>query len=118
MIETKLFEVRDRATFIPVVAISCARGQPLNDEEDFLLGRSGYGRGVDCILLTRLSGGGANYDPYQWGNTPLQTAHSYIEANWKELISGEVIDCEVIRGESTVKKLSERVEQVIEATER
>ncbi len=119
MLQTKLFEIRDRATCIPVVAIFCSRSeQELNDEENFLLGRAGYGKFNDCIFLARLVGGDANYDPYQWGNRTMQTAHSYIEDNWEELVSGAVVDVEFVLHETSEPKVSEMVEQIIERTDR
>ncbi len=119
MLETKLFEVRDKNTFIPVVAIFWSRSeQELNNEESYLLGRAGYGKFNDCILLTYLSSGAANYDPYQWGNRTMQTAHSYIEDNWEELQSGEVVDVEFILKETKEPKISEMVEEIIERTDK
>jgi len=63
--QTKLLEIRDRATFIPVLAIQCLPG---NEEERYLLSRAGYG--VTCaeqeryILLAQIDGskGKITYD--------------------------------------------------------
>ena len=38
--ETKLFEIRDAATFIPIMAV---RFTPAGEAEQFLLARAGYG---------------------------------------------------------------------------
>lgn len=105
--ETKLFEVRDRGTFIPVIATLCRSPE---EQERYLLNRSGYGTSSGCIFVGKLSQGGGQYDPYSWsdGSRTMTEAHAYIEANWNVLASGEVIDLEFIKGESQTKKISER----------
>lgn len=130
--EAKLFEVRDRATFMPVIAIALTVREfdPMiltekdveeerrrKDAEMFLLRRVGYSRErlhEDCdspyILLTRLDGGTpAEYDEYAWGNRTWHYAHHYINENWTTLKSGDVIDVEYILNESNKPKESERV---------
>ena len=135
----KLFEVRDRATFIPVMATcllvrhpTCRlKTQPttekptviggyVNDnDEEYLLRRAGYAQEQitdhsnqfpPYVMLARLVSGsvGATYDPYDWGNHTLTTAHQYIIENWNNLVSGQVIDVEFILGETTEPKKSER----------
>lgn len=108
--QVKAFELRDRATFVPAVAILLA---PSNEAEHYLLRRSGF----PCdspgqrpmILLGGLEGGPFHYDKYDWhGNGTRLTAHEYIEQHWDELESGQVICTEFIRGERTEPKESER----------
>jgi hypothetical protein len=101
--EVKEFEILDRATFIPSLGISV-------EGDTWLSRRSGYGS--RCILLTRLGGGSACcYDPYEWvGARTMRVAHQYIEENWDQLESGEVIDVEFILGETDEKKESEKLE--------
>jgi hypothetical protein len=103
---TKLFEIRDVGTFIPVIAILMESSDP---QEHYLLRRVGYGTG--SVLLTHLEGGHpANCDYYEWAdNRTIPNAHKYIEEqeHWDELISGQVIDIEFILKESTTPKLSE-----------
>jgi len=104
---TKLFEVRDRATFLPVIATSMT--SPASEAEFYLLRRAGYGV-QPLILLTRLEGDNtpACYDPYAWGDRTMRTAHLYIQDHWNVLESGDVVDVEFILGERPAPKVSER----------
>lgn len=97
--ETKLFEVRDRGTCMSVIAIKIdALGS--EDRERKILRHAGYGRAL--ILFGTAKGGPFYYDPYSWGNERTRfTAHKYVEQNWDDLSSGEVIDVPFILGEST-----------------
>lgn len=108
--EIKLFEIRDRATFIPAFAI-----RPLpNDEKQFYLLRSaGYGCDPShkIIIFGALHGGQCEYDPYNWtGSRTMKHAHHYIEEHFDTLNSGDVIDVEYILGETTEPKISQQVE--------
>lgn len=105
----KLFEVRDRMTFIPVI---CVDMNPMNDDQRYLLRRCGYAcDGYPNILFTRVRADGdrACNDPHYWNDRTFQVAHTYILEHWHELHDGEVIDVEFILGETKEKKLSERV---------
>ena len=108
---TKVFEVRDRGTFIPVLA---TRLSPYNNQEEFLLGRAGFGqRWPDqkkYVIVSHLSSGNHNYNMHSWGNRTMQEAHRYIQENFDTLEHGEVIDVEYILGESTEPKKSERTD--------
>jgi len=104
--QTKWLEVRDKATFIPVLAIKIAADNPI---QEFLLGRAGYGPAIHPILLIDPRGHGrAEYDPYDWGGRTWPVAHDYIEKHYDQLLDGDVIDVEHILGETTKKKRSER----------
>lgn len=123
--EVKLFEVRDRATFIAVMAIRLSapvkRMDGMSEErgnERWLLRRAGYAmeqilevEGMDpYVIMTTLEGGRpANYDPYNWGSRTLNVAHLSIIRNWETLRSGDVLDVEFILGEVLTKKESERL---------
>lgn len=114
--ETKLLELRDRATMVPVV---CVKVAARSEAERFLLRHSGYGLPSDLILMGGLAGGKDTLtcDPYDWGgNGTRTTAHVYIAAHWDELESGQVICTEFIRGERETPKVSERL-QYAEGTE-
>lgn len=107
--ETKLFELRDRATFVPVLCVKMVSDQGV---ENYLLRRSGYGEPFDLIVMTGLAGGmdKATCDPYDWGiNRTRLICHQYIQAHWNELASGDVVDAEFIAGESEQPKQSERI---------
>lgn len=106
---TKLLEVRDRNTFIPVIATSM---QSDDQHQSYLLGRCGYGSalGDGAVLLARLAGRGpAACDIYDWGDRTMRVAHEYIEREFSALKDGDVIDVEFILGETKAPKTSERV---------
>jgi hypothetical protein len=104
MLAAKTFEVRDAMTFIPCVAVRCIGGEA---RDQWLLRRAGYGMGSALVLLTRLEGGAAEYDPHAWQNRTMAVAHSHIMKNWDDLASGSVLDVEFILGISTAPKTSE-----------
>lgn len=115
--EVKLIELRDRGTFIPMMAV---RLDSLASTEDrFLLRRAGYGeeqidlnKGFEpYVLFTRLDGTGkCNYDPYSWDNPrTYRPAHIYLISHWNSIKSGDVIDVEFLLGETTAPKVSERL---------
>ncbi len=115
---TKVFEIRDKGTFIPVIAVEV---ETQLEEERYLLSRAGYGRypSGECVILIRAECSGvdrnATYDPYAWGSgggRTYQVAHNYIIGNWRNLQSGDVIDVEFILGEKPAPKISERLEDV------
>ncbi len=66
---TKTVELRDRATFIPALAIKL---EPSNEADRYLLARAGFGRLPDqqreYVLLGQLNGGEGKLlcDPYDW----------------------------------------------------
>ena len=104
--QTKLFEIRDRGTFIPCFAVLMEAG---NSDEAYLLRRAGYGQGTNMIIFGRADGyGKALYDPYEYADRTMKTAHQYIVDNWEKVQTGDVIDVEFILGETTQKKISER----------
>jgi len=124
----KLFEVRDRATFIPVIAVHLAPTTPIicnrnllelpsdHPAELYLLNVLGYSGGqrtdfTPYILLARASCGDAHYDPNHWMDRTMKTAHKYITENWIQINSGDVVDVEFILGETTEPKKSQRHEQ-------
>jgi len=107
--KVKLFELRDRATFIPVMAASCGSDDL---RERFLLRRAGYC--VDdqpMIMLADLNGGRkAQYDPHAWGDRTFAVAHDYITRNWPMLTTGDVVDVEFILGETKEMKVTEAMD--------
>lgn len=103
---TKILEVRDRATFIPVMATETLAA---NEGQEYLLKRSGYGNGFGYVIVTRLVDVRAEYDAYKWPQNPrtMHVAHRYIEANFERLKDGDVVDVEFILGETEIPKTSE-----------
>lgn len=129
--QLKLFELRDKGTFIPIFAFRCrsdiAAGLPqriarefAGDEaaepfwaagwrQDWLLKRAGYGDQQDgLVMVGSLAGGHCHYDAFSFGSArTYQTAVAYIQENWDELDDGAVICVEFILGERDEPKPSE-----------
>jgi hypothetical protein len=108
--ETKLFEVRDSCTFIPVL---CIKLKQKTEEERYLIRKAGYSLDQVYILYTPLVGiqsKKCTYDQYEWDDRTHKTAHNYIIENWDKLQSGEVIDVQYILEETKVKKTSQSLE--------
>ena len=95
----KLFEVLDRATCIPAIAIELNLEARNKQKENRLIHRAGYGHNP-VILFGMLGGGNFNYDPYDWGDRTMRAAHNHISEKWNKLESGDVIDVEDILGEA------------------
>jgi hypothetical protein len=115
---TKAFELRDRGTFIPVIAIKMVPSAHTPDQpvaEAFLLRRAGFGFDDPCIVLCRMECSGvdrnATYDAFSWGVNPrtFHVAHLHLMENFDALESGAVIDVEFILGETEQPKISERL---------
>jgi hypothetical protein len=109
--EIKTFEIRDRATFIPAIAIKVG---PRNEAERYLWGRAGYGTTAESqsnyIMLSGINGEAniLTYDSFWRNNRTMSTAHQYIKDNWDMLVNGQVIDVEYILGETKKPKASEQ----------
>ena len=102
---SKCLEVRDKMTFIPVVAINTA---PSCVGQRYLLRRAGYAPEGATIILVNLNDCRANNDPYGWPSSRTFTvAHEYIEKNFDQLDDGDVVDVEFILGETSAPKNSE-----------
>lgn len=126
--QIKLFEIRDKATFIPAMAIKLGiepyqdKGEESSqrqEQELWLLRRAGYSLEVltgnpqyltPYIILCKLDGVEAQYDSFSWSNPrTMGTAHRTIIEAWDELKSGDVIDVQFIIGETHTPKISERL---------
>lgn len=115
--KAKALEIRDRGTFIPVLAVDMnpqrGNGFEQTQAQRYLLRRVGYAcDGVPNVILTRLEGrGDATNDPYFWtvSSRTMQTAHAWIIEHWADLSDGAVVDVEFILGETPKPKLSERL---------
>ena len=110
----KTFEIRDRATFIPVLAVKL---EPGCEADRYLISRAGFSpdpeRQSTFVLLAQIYGGEGkcSSDIYYWGNNPrtFQIAHNYIIKHFDSLESGAVVDVEFILGETSEPKQSERL---------
>ena len=115
MLENKIFEIRDRATFIPVLCTKMAPGRVGETtisgatQETKLLRATGYGFDFPLILMSALvrPDSATNYDPFKWGDRTMHTAHVYIAEHYDELETGAVVDVEYILGETKAPKESD-----------
>lgn len=106
--ESKVLEIRDRATYIPVIATKMS---PENDIENYYLRHSGYAFDPALILVTTLNHPQSSYDPFKWsggGGRTLFEAHLYIQDHFDELKTGDVIDVEYILKETETPKVPQR----------
>jgi hypothetical protein len=109
--ETKLFEVRDRATFVPCIATNLSTMTRMGHsevslKEYWLLRRVGFDTDTR-ILFGKLDGNKHYIDPETWNDRTFQVAHAFIIESWSLLKSGDVIDVEFILGETTNPKETE-----------
>jgi hypothetical protein len=110
----KTIEVRDRGTFIPMLAIGL---DSTNEADRYLLARAGYGVTPEeqdrYVLLARIDGGEGKIqcDPYDWGTSArtVPVAHRWLIEHFDEIASGAVVDVEFILGETSQPKVSEAV---------
>ena len=106
---TKLFEIRDRNTFIPVLATKIDHEI---EAQSWLLRRAGFDNpNALYILLCRIDSGDneCRVNRYEWRDRTMVTCHTHIVENWAKLNDGDVIDIEFILGEAHFKKVSERI---------
>jgi hypothetical protein len=100
---TKIFEVRDRMTCCVVMAT--AFRAPLSRRDRNLLALAGYGRDEDLdryVLLAKINGGAdrINDDSFAWGDRTFHTVHRFLEEQFDNLTSGDLLDVRVILGET------------------
>lgn len=111
---TKLLEVRDEGTFIPVLAI---KFDAQNEQERYLLSRSGYGKTpseqAGYVLLAMIGGSHPKItcDAYDWDNgRTMKHAHLWLLKHWDKIESGGVLDVAFVNGETAAPKASEALE--------
>lgn len=111
--EALMLEVRDKGTFIPIIAIDISL-KKFNENDRYLLVRAGFSACTRCIQIVHIANQISCYDPYDWpgSSRTMQVAHSYIDEHFDELKSGDVIDVEFILGETKEKKPSEKFESL------
>ena len=105
--ETKLFEVRDAATFIPCIGVLL--DEPEFDNERYLMRRAGYSIDTPFVLFGRLDGTDLTIDPHHRSVVPrtMRVAHQHVFDHWDDLYSGDVIDVQFVLGETASPKPSE-----------
>lgn len=100
--DTKLIEIRDKGTYIPVLCVKPG-GTVSPFTESKIWQTSGYGNlreQAEYVLM---------YTIYDWDDRTRRTAHRYIIKNWDSLESGSVVDVEFILGETTPPKTSQNI---------
>ena len=105
--KAKVFEVRDRATMIPVMAVKLA---PARTTESQLLLRAGFGHDPSGYVITfNVDGGEGQFacNTYDHKGRTMQVAHQFIQEHFDELLSGSVVDVEYVLGEVPQPKVSE-----------
>lgn len=104
--ESKVFEVRDRMTFIPLIAV---RMNHREADERYLVRQAGW---REEFLFGRMSNDSIALEHVaRWRHcATLGTACEFIAQNWEALENGAVIDSEYIRGESKQPKVKQRLE--------
>lgn len=113
----KIVEIRDRATFIPALAM---RMVPENDLQKVLFQQIGYRSSSNpCILLMSLEApwhSARSSDEWQErsGRT-MSVAHQWIEKHYDSIVDCQVVDVEYILGEVEHPCLSYRDEKIKEA---
>lgn len=122
--QIKLFEIRDSATMIPVMAIKPAltvevdkchldllEKIAITEKELFLWQHAGYSMRPDdpIILVIKIVSEECSYSRHHWrgGERTMPIAHEFIEKNWGTLKSGDLIDVEYILKETLEPKTSE-----------
>lgn len=96
----KIFEVRDRMTFLPLVAVKVKH----TPQEGHMLIRTGW-IDEEPIFIFDLQAEHVHFECY---DRTRGVALKYIKDNWDTLVGGEVIDIEFLLGETTEKQRSER----------
>lgn len=122
--DTKFFEIRDRGTFIPALAIRMVADEG-DDAGKYLLGRAGFVSTIHdgdgfvstihddheyaSVILIHLDNINAAADPYDWTSArTMRAAHLHIQDNWEGLVNGQVVDVQVLLKETTEPAVSER----------
>lgn len=102
----KFLEIRDSATFIPAVAF---RLRPEHPRERYLAARAGFFQSQEqAIWLLKLVTMEAGCHENCWdGSRTMKEAHKWIKANWKDVVTEDVIDVQFILGETDSKAMSE-----------
>lgn len=109
---TKMIEIRDSMTCIAAMAIQMLADETRDPNEYRFLRREGYPPDGSSITLMRLADQKATNDPYEWPSITrdartMPTAHDYIIRNWPAIKSGQVVDVQVILGETSTPETPE-----------
>lgn len=106
--KTWVIEIRDHATCIPALAIQMQADTQA--EAYWIHQRCGHRNGSGLALM-KLNDAHANFDPYDWSDRTMQTAHLWLRDHMDELRDCMVVDVRVVLGEAEKAVESERVER-------
>ena len=107
--EAKLIEIRDAATAIPAIVV---RMDSNHVAERYWLGRQGYLHvSVPWVLMMPLTYPEFHSDPNTWASRTFRIAHEYVQIEWDNIETGDIVDVEFILGKSKEPKISERLEK-------
>ena len=120
MIEVKALELRDRGTFIPMLAVKVQVDSDFQSQEDWLLRKSGWGRGQSGYYLFNSADDGSHFavscgDPEFLHSQSFPSdrtytvAFTYVSSHWDEFQSGDVVDVQCILRETEFPVESDRV---------
>ena len=108
--EIKIIEIRDRGTYIPVMAIKM---QSDNPAEQYHLKDQGYSEDYPCIMVVRMEKGHiATYNASDYGDRTMCQSHLHIIEHYDRLKSGDVVDVEYVLGEVDKPKVSQNIDMV------
>lgn len=108
--KAKLIEVRDAATYLPVIAVKL---EPANEAERYMLRRAGFSAREDYVLYVPLHMAYMpTADPNTWSDRTNSNAHKLIALMFDQLEPGDLLDIEYELGEKPTKKIPERLEYV------
>lgn len=105
-LDTKIIEIRDSGTHIPVLAIRMLAKSGVQGYYFRRLGFPADGSAIGVVKMDDLDG---NVDPYAWRDRTMATAHHWIYEHFDDLADGDVVDVEFLLGERAEKKVSERL---------
>ena len=100
--ESKFIEVRDRATFTPILALRISR------DDGYLASRAGFDH--PCVTVVKFNSDVVHTEPADWADRTMLTVHQELEDNWDKYKDGSVLDVEYVLGETQKPKESEEHE--------
>lgn len=100
IVDAKMLAVMDSGTRIPLIAFKVS---PNTMKECVMLERHGFGINPHkYTFFYDIFAGNCRYDPYKLGDSyTLTPACNYIREHWGEISSGDLVDAEFIRGETS-----------------
>ena len=109
----KVIEIRDRATYIPAVAMQMVPWAMAEHAEQIrsLYAHVGFPGNPEQIILMRLNDQRGHCDPYDWGDSrTMKTVHEWLQQHFAEVEPGQVVDVEFILGEKPEPSIPQRLE--------